>query len=162
MPDVRDAAFQEPVPARIRTMLLWTLVFGVAGMLAELLLIGHDESASQWMPLVLLAATLAAGVWSGLAPGRLALRSLQLLLVLMIASGVVGVGLHFQGNREFELEMYPSLSGFELITETLTGATPVLAPGSMSVLGVVGLAFTYRHPLLRQPRAAANPEEVQS
>jgi hypothetical protein len=36
-----------------------------------------------------------------------------------------------------------------LISKTLTGATPVLAPGSMSLLGVVGLAFTYRHPALR-------------
>jgi hypothetical protein len=45
--------------------------------------------------------------------------------------------------------MSPSRDGMSLISKTLTGATPVLAPGSMSLLGVVGLAFTYRHPALR-------------
>jgi len=35
------------------------------------------------------------------------------------------------------------------MSKALAGATPVLAPGSMSLLGVVGLALTYRHPLLR-------------
>jgi hypothetical protein len=38
-----------------------------------------------------------------------------------------------------------------LISKTLTGATPVLAPGSMSLLGLIGLAFTYGHPGLRSP-----------
>jgi hypothetical protein len=39
--------------------------------------------------------------------------------------------------------MYPTMSGVPLIVSTLTGATPVLAPGSMSLLGLVGLAVTY-------------------
>jgi hypothetical protein len=30
--------------------------------------------------------------------------------------------------------------------KTITGATPVLAPGSMVLLGLVGFAYTYRHP----------------
>ena len=28
-----------------------------------------------------------------------------------VVSGVVGLWLHYQGNAEFELEMYPSLQG---------------------------------------------------
>jgi len=48
-----------------------------------------------------------------------------------------------------------------LLSKTLTGATPVLAPGSMSLLGVIGLASTYRHPLLRSG-AQENTEETQS
>jgi hypothetical protein len=52
--------------------------------------------------------------------------------------------LHFRGNAEFELEMYLSMAGTELIGKTLTGATPVFAPGTMALLGGLGLAASYR------------------
>jgi hypothetical protein len=38
------------------------------------------------------------------------------------------------------------MSGLELIRKVASGATPVLAPGTMSLLGVVGLLHTFRHP----------------
>lgn len=145
----------------IRTILLWALVLGATGMAAELLLIGHDESASQLVPLALLGAGVLLGASLIAVPSAWSLRLLQLLMVLFVGSGMLGVALHYQGNAEFELEMHPSLSGMKLITGTMTGATPVLAPGSMSLLGVVGLAFTYRHPLLRS-RGVASTEEAQS
>jgi hypothetical protein len=44
--------------------------------------------------------------------------------------------------------MYPSMRGFDMIQKTLTGATPVLAPGSMTLLGLIGLTYSYRHPCL--------------
>jgi hypothetical protein len=73
---------------------------------------------------------------------------------------VIGVGLHYTGNAEFEVEMYPSLSGLALVGGALTGATPVLAPGSMTLLGLVGLAYTYRHPrLYRKSDSTTTREE---
>ena len=70
-------------------------------------------------------------------------------MVMLVLSGFVGLWLHYQGNTEFEREMYPTLNGFELFRESLTGATPTLAPGTMLELGFLGLAYTYRHPNLR-------------
>ena len=67
-------------------------------------------------------------------------------MVVFLATGLIGVGLHYRGNEEFELEMSPSLAGSSLMSKALTGATPVLAPGSMWLLGVVGLAFYAMHP----------------
>jgi len=145
----------------IRTVLLWALVLGAAGTMAELLLIGHDESPAQFVPLVALGLATILGVSILVAPAAMSLKLLQLLMLAFLASGIVGIGLHIQGNEEFELEMYPSLSGLELLSKTLTGATPVLAPGSMSLLGAVGLVFTYRHPLLRR-NGVATSEEAQS
>ncbi|MFB3131882.1 MAG: hypothetical protein ACE10K_05095, partial [Rhodothermales bacterium] len=49
---------------------------------------------------------------------------------------------------EFELEMYPTLKGLELFWESIKGATPALAPGTMIQLGLLGWAYTYRHPAL--------------
>jgi len=133
----------------IRRVLLWTLVLGCAGTLAELLLIGHDESWPQFVPLVLLSSGIVIGVAALAAPSITGLRALKWLMVVFLVSGAVGVGLHYRGNREFELERQPTAGGFSLFSKTVTGATPVLAPGSMTLLGVVGLALTYRHPLLR-------------
>jgi hypothetical protein len=153
---------REPLAlSRLRTILLWTLVFGAAGMMSELMLIGHNESTAQFVPLVLLAAGILCAAVLLVAPTRGRLRLLQLLMALFLAAGIVGVGLHYQGNNEFELEMYPSLSGVELMSKALTGATPVLAPGSMSLLGVIGLALSYRHPLLRD-HALETAEETHS
>lgn len=134
----------------MRRLLLATLAIGVCGMSAELLLLGHFESIAQAVPLLLLGVGLAVLVWHVAAPGAASVRALQGTMMLFIVSGGIGVGLHYDGNVEFELEMYPSMSGLELIRNTLSGATPVLAPGTMALLGLVGLALVYRHPALER------------
>jgi len=152
---------REPsVLATLRTILIWTFIVGAAGTIVELLLIGHDDSAAQFVPLVLLGTGIIVGLAIVIAPATTSVRVLKWLMVLFLASGVVGVGLHYQGNEEFELERQPSASGLSLVSKTLRGATPVLAPGSMSLLGAVGLAFVYRHPLLRTGADALLSDEA--
>jgi len=145
----------------IRKILLWGLLAGSTGTLLELLLIGHDELAAQLAPLILLGAGVVVAVWVLVAPAPASIRTIQLLMVIFVASGVIGIVLHYKGNEAFELEMSPTRAGISLISKTLTGATPVLAPGSMSLLGLVGLAFTHRHPALRsQPGTFSSKEEA--
>ena len=67
-----------------------------------------------------------------------------------LVSGVIGVWLHYKGNMEFEIEMVPSLAGLELFLKASHGAFPALAPGTMIQLGLLGLAYTFRHPALGQ------------
>jgi hypothetical protein len=138
-----------PALAALRRFLHGIVLLGAAGMCVELLLIGHVEGASQLVPVILLAAGVAVLGWQAAWPRPAAVRSAQAVMALFVASGVVGAALHYQGNAEFELEMDPTLGGTALIANTLTGATPVLAPGSMTLLGLVGLAQTYRHPALK-------------
>src|SRR5688572_29282873 len=144
---------------RIRTFLLVTLTVGMIGMSTELLLIGHRETGQQQIPLVLLGLGVVAAAWHAAVPRPTTVRALQVMMVLFVVSGVVGVALHYRGNVEFELEMYPAMSGLELVQKTLTGATPVLAPGSMTLLGLIGLTHTYKHPCLDQGAAALRNEE---
>ena len=132
-----------------RAILIWTLLSGSLGTLLELLLIGHDEMLAQLAPILLLAGAILVVAWVLIAPRLITIRTLQVLMMSFVVSGIVGVALHYKGNETFELEMMPSRAGLSLLSKTLTGATPVLAPGSMALLGVVGLAFTHRHPLLR-------------
>jgi hypothetical protein len=153
----------EPAPlSTIRTILIWALLAGSAGTLLELLLIGHDEMATQWAPLVLLGAGVLVAMWTLIAPDRAAIHTLRLLMVFFVASGLVGVILHYKGIETFELEMSPSRAGMSLISKTLTGATPVMAPGSMSLLGLVGLAFAHRHPALRSQSGMSVSKEQHS
>ncbi len=134
--------------AAIRRAQLAIFVLGAVGTGLELMLLGHTEDAWQWAPLVLLCASLVALIWGSAGGGAASLRLFQGVMVLCLLVGLVGLGLHYQGNVEFELEMYPSLRGINLFWESLTGATPALAPGTMVGLGLLGLAYTYRHPVL--------------
>jgi hypothetical protein len=69
-----------------------------------------------------------------------------------VVAGAVGVYLHLDGNYEWALERNSSMRGGELAWEILSGATPALAPGALAQLGLLGLAFTFRHPALaRRP-----------
>jgi hypothetical protein len=131
-------------------------VISLIGTGAELIFLQHYEDAWQLLPLGLLALALAVVVWHALSRGTASVLALRVLMAAFIASGAIGTGLHYQANAEFEREMDPSLSGFELFGESLSGALPVLAPGTMIQLGMLGLLYTYRHPRLT---AAANQEQ---
>ena len=69
-------------------------------------------------------------------------------MTALASTGLIGMGLHYDGNVEFEREMYPSIAGPTLFWGAITGATPALAPGTLVLLGTLGLICTYRHPAL--------------
>ena len=132
----------------VRRILLLTLVLGLIGVGIELLLLEHFEDTIQKLPLALITLALVVLAWHGIDRRAAPVRALQLLMLVFMLAGVIGLTLHYQGNVEFELEMYPSRSGFELFREAMMGATPAFAPGTMIQLGLIGLAYSYRHPTL--------------
>lgn len=144
----------------LRAMLLGLFVAASLGTLTELLLLEHYEDWQQWIPLVLLGAGVIGGVAAAMRPGRRSLVGLRALMVVFLLAGAAGLYLHYSGNVEFELEMSPELGGLELVWEALRGATPALAPGTMFLLGGLGLVFTYRHPAL--DAGAADAESASS
>jgi hypothetical protein len=139
-----------PEPASLvtlRRLLLAILLVGIAGMTIELLLLKHDEEATQLIPLVLLGAALAALVWNAVRPSVASLMVVQMTMVMFVAAGLLGMYLHYAANVEFQREMDASLSGMPLFWKVMAAkAPPALAPGSMSQLGLIGLAYTYRYP----------------
>ena len=135
---------------RLRRAVTGLLAMALAGTGAELLLLGHYEDAWQLVPLALIALGLLAMGWRAARPGTASLRAFRAVMVLMVASGALGLFLHYRGNTEFELERDPALAGFALIREAMTGATPALAPGAMMLFGLLGLASALE--VRRQPR----------
>ncbi len=85
-----------------------TLVSGLVGLGAELLLLEHFEEWRQKIPLALIALGLAVLLWHAVDRRGAPVRALQLLMVIFVAAGAIGMTLHYQGNVEFELELYPS------------------------------------------------------
>lgn len=132
----------------IRRILLVTLVLGLVGTGIELLLLEHFEQWRQMIPLGLIACALLVLAWHGVQRRPWPVRALQVLMIIFAIAGVTGLTLHYKGNVEFELEMYPTRSGLALFRKAMMGATPALAPGSMLQIALIGLAYSYRHPHL--------------
>ena len=132
-----------------RRILLAILVLGVCGITAELLLLAHTEDLNQWIPIALAAMTLVLSGMVALRPTPASLRLFQLVMVLMILSGALGMYLHLSANMEFQLEMDSTLKGFALLKKSIVAKSPpALAPGAMAQLGLIGLAYTFKHPAL--------------
>lgn len=145
-----------------RRFFLGIFIFALVGTGAELLLLEHFEDYWQKVPLVVMSGGLVALGWHGFYRRAASIRLFQGMMILFLVGGVAGLILHYRGNVEFELEMHPAAAGFELVLSSLMGATPALAPGTMIQLGLLGLAYTYRHPALSRSRRPEKEETVET
>jgi hypothetical protein len=141
------------VLATLRRLLLAVVLVGIVGLAAELVLLEHYEGVWQWVPLVLLGTGLVTGALVGVRARRPVLVAFRGVMVLFVAAGALGVYFHQRGNAEFERESDSTLRGVALLWESLRGATPSLAPGSLAQLGLLGLALTFAHPAFRRDEA---------
>ncbi len=133
----------------MRRCLLAVLVLGLVGTGIELVLLEHDETAVQFVPLVSIALALAILIWHRVKGDALSIRALQATMVLFLLAGVAGAAFHFRGGAEFQLEIDPLQSRWDISRKVMRAKVPpVLAPGVMVQLGFVGLLYTYRHPAL--------------
>jgi hypothetical protein len=139
--------------AVVRKFLLAILILGMLGSTTELILLKHTEDVRQWIPLTLLAVALSVFGWHIVNASPANLRLIHWLMIAFVASGVAGIYFHFQGSAEFKLEGHPSLRGWALFWEAIRGkAPPLLAPGAMIQLGLLGLAYSYKHPALSRTK----------
>lgn len=144
----------------LRRFMLALLALGIVGLTTELVLLEHYEDFKMLIPLGLFALAAVAIAWQAFGASRASLRLLQATMVMFVVAGAVGVGLHYLGNLEFQLEIDPSQSHWTLFKKVMHAkAPPALAPGVMAQLGLLGLAYAYRHPVLRRDRSSASPSE---
>ena len=146
----------------IRRVLLAILLIGLAGTATELLLLKHDEDPAQFIPLVLIGVAFVAIAWHAIDERRASLRFVQATMALFVLAGMLGMYLHYRANVAFQVEVDPTVAGRTLLLKALSAKTPpALAPGSMSQLGLIGLAYAYRYPIRRDrentTRAAGRP-----
>jgi hypothetical protein len=143
----------EPSSLRaVRRLLLLLLAAAMVGTAVDLMLLDHLEDVWQLVPLVVIGLGLAAAAFAARTGGAAAITAMRVVMALFIGAGMVGLGLHYAGNSEFQREVDPSLQGWNLFVKAVTSkAPPALAPAAMIQMGLLGLLYTYRHPALRSP-----------
>lgn len=144
-----SAATRDDPLGVVRALLLIIFLLGVGGLAVELVLLEHYDDYWQLTPFALFGASLLVLAWYWGTRRGAAIKAFRAMMVLFLASGAWGIFLHYEGNVEFEREMSPEVTGWPLFWEAIRGATPSLAPGAMVQLALIGLAFTIRHPALR-------------
>lgn len=159
MPGTLDDDREQNLHSTFRKILLAITWLGVVGLIAELLLIEHYEKRWQIIPLALLGMSLATLIPITWWPSDQSLRAFRIVMAICVLSAPFGIWQHYSGNTEFELERRRELRGAPLMWRALHGATPVLAPGAMAQLGLLGLALTFRHPALRRRNGASTTTE---
>jgi hypothetical protein len=132
-----------------RRLLLVVIALGTIGLLIELLLLGHWISTAQLIPLSTLGLMLIATGLVAVRAERRPLRAFRASMVWAVVAGLMGIGFHLRDNVAFEREIVPDASGASILWHALQGATPLLAPGGLVQLGLIGLIFVYGHPGLR-------------
>ena len=146
-----DSPFTSP----LRRFVLAILTFGLFGVLADLIALKHFEDSWQLVPLVLIGLAFVAIGWYLAGGGAPSVRLLQILMVFFVVAGAIGVVLHYRGNLEFQLEIDSSQRGWELFKKVIQAkAPPAFAPGAMAQLGLLGLAYAFRHPAFGQKTAS--------
>ena len=128
----------------VRRLMLGVLLLGMTGLVAELTLLAHYEDAQQLIPLALLGLGIVGVILDLILSRRWTRLIVQAVMALIIGAGVLGAYLHYQGSREFQLEMDATMSGMDLMWHVLRAKSPpTLAPGSMVQLGLLGLGYAY-------------------
>ena len=129
---------------RLRLWIVGIIVLGLIGTMTELVLLEHDEKALQFVPLVLMVLGAVTLAWHAAAKGTASLRALEIVMGLFVLSGFAGMAAHFNGSMEYQLELNPDLSMAELLDKIIHAkAPPLLAPGMMIQMGLLGLAYAY-------------------
>jgi hypothetical protein len=135
-------------------MLLLVLLLGMIGSLVDLLLLAHYEDTAQLIPIGLLASAILIAILHGIRPTGGNVRALQGVMLSIVVAGFAGIGFHFNGAAAFQLDIDPSQAWWDVAKKVARAQSPpVLAPGAMLQLGLIGLVYTFRHPAVAKNRA---------
>ena len=137
--------------AAIRRVLLALLTFGLSGTAVELLLLGHYEASWQIVPLFFIGCALVVIAAHVMVGGTGTVQLLRVAMSALIVAGLIGVALHYRGSLEFQVEIDPTQSRWQLFTKAIRAkAPPALAPGVLVQFGLLGWLYAFRHPALRR------------
>jgi hypothetical protein len=130
--------------ALLRGWVLGILLIGLLGTVTELVLLGHYEEPLQFVPLVLIAVALLTIWWEFSRHDLASRRAMQIVMTLFVVAGFLGFAAHFYGSAQYQLELNPEMDTWELLQKILRAkAPPLLAPGMMLQLGLLGLAYVF-------------------
>jgi ABC-type Fe3+-siderophore transport system permease subunit len=126
---------------RLKKVILSAFITMILGTVLELYLLHHYESIYQLIPILCIGAVLLTAVVLFFRRTKRVKSIFSLVLVVTALSGFYGGYLHLYANYEFEVEMRTTATTWDLVSESLSGALPTLAPFSMIVLALLGYSY---------------------
>ena len=134
--------------AQLRQFLL-VISAGVFVMtVTELFFLEHWNVTIQFLPFALCALGLTGSALAYFRPTRKMILFTQWSMIIIAACSAIGFYQHMTVNLAFWLEIQPDATTWELVEATFKGGIPVLAPGILTLGGVIGATATYKHPAL--------------
>ncbi len=128
----------------LRRWIAVVLVLGMLGTIVELILLEHYEQPLQLVPVILILAGGGALLWHSRSQDQASRMTLIAVMAVFVVSGFAGFVAHFLGSAEFQLELNPDMGTGELLAKILRAkAPPLLAPGMMIQMGLLGLAYVW-------------------
>ena len=136
--------------ARIRQFLL-IISAGVFIMtVTELFFLSHWTETIQLLPFALSGWGLIVLAFAYVNPSARTINGLRWSMVVIGLCSLIGIYEHMANNLGFQMEIQPNATLWELITATLEGANPVLAPGILMLGAAIGWTAAYQHSALDQ------------
>jgi hypothetical protein len=139
-----------PTEAGLRRALLALAAATVLGILVELALMGHTGEPVQLLPFAIGGLGLGALAFFAVQPHPVTGRLLRFAAGLLVLGGAYGTFEHVEHAYAFEAEIQPNADAATHLWAALTGSTPVLAPGAISLAGLLCLTALWQHPALRR------------
>lgn len=139
---------------RLRLFLLALSSLLFAGTLLELTLVNHTEDAIQWLAFVVAGIGLLVTLAVIVRRGRVTVSLLRWSMLVVILGSLFGIYEHVSNNVAFEREIQPNSTLSHLIWKGMSGANPLLAPGTLAIGALLSLAATYKHSLTSDPETA--------
>lgn len=140
------------VELRIRTFMLLLSILTLITTLIELWMQDHTQTWVQWIPWILCTIGLVTLIPALLRPTRTTLMVLRGAMIVLALGGLVGIGVHFKENLEFQQEIHAGAQFGSIIIDVLKGAAPLLAPGTLVFAALLALGALYAHPTLTRSR----------
>jgi len=135
------------------------------GTIVELILERHYDKLLQFVPFVLCAAAFLTLVVVIVKATPVTIWAMRLVMLTMFPVTLLGMWEHLDGNMDFQRDIRPNAGAWELFTNAIHGAAPLMAPGILALAAGVALIATYRHPALHhiakdEQRIAGKPRIV--
>lgn len=125
----------------LRRVITSAYLFMITGTLLELYLLEHYKGKLRLIPILCISAVIVSMLILFFRKTRLTVICFKIILVITAFSGIYGTFLHLRANYEFEQEMRPTDSNWNLLLESFSGAMPALAPLSLIVLALMGYSY---------------------
>lgn len=128
----------------LRRFLLGLSVLLFCGAIVELWLVGHTDGWLQWVPFVLSTVGSIVSLIVFFKAQPMTVRVLRMCMIVIVLGTLVGIYQHVAGNLALEREINPSASTARLVTRSLEGGNPLLAPGILTIAALLSLSATHR------------------